>query len=87
MKKPLAWKWNDPVEGARWIFDLEDMEEIKRQDSGLIVPVKAGFCVECGIIVIDYNIDTIGRGYRTAKYNQFTGECFCQDCFVAEGDN
>ena len=80
MKKPIAWKWNDPVEEARWIFDLEDLEEIKRQDPGLIVPVKAGICSRCRCIAIDYNLDTVMRGYPVAHYDQMTGDLFCQNC-------
>lgn len=31
LKDPVAWKWNDPVEDARFIFDEDDMLDVERQ--------------------------------------------------------
>lgn len=35
----IAYKYEDPVEGARWVYDESDLNEIKRADPSLIVQV------------------------------------------------
>ena len=33
----VAWKYTDPTEEARWIFDEDEMDAIRAEDAGLIV--------------------------------------------------
>lgn len=33
----IAWKYNDPIERARWIYNMAEANEISRDDSGLLV--------------------------------------------------
>lgn len=33
----VAWKYADPTEGARWIYDREEADDVTREDPGLIV--------------------------------------------------
>ena len=35
----VAWKYTDPTEEARWIFDEDEMDAIRAEDAGLIVEV------------------------------------------------
>ena len=35
-KGAIAWKYNDPIEKARWVFTREDLTAIERQDRSLI---------------------------------------------------
>ena len=30
-KDPIAWKWNDPTEDARFVFDVEDLADLDRE--------------------------------------------------------
>jgi len=78
---PVAWKYNDPAEDARWVYDEGDLEDIERQDSGLIRRVKAHKCTKCGKVIIEYHIDTAMRGYEDAQFDQMTSEVYCEDCF------
>ncbi len=36
---PVAWKYADPTEDARWIYDASEADEIAREDSSLIIYV------------------------------------------------
>jgi len=36
----VAYKYQDPVEEAKWIYDPEEAREIEREDPGLIVWVE-----------------------------------------------
>lgn len=36
-KDAIAYKYNDPTEGARWIYDEGDLADIRREDPSLIV--------------------------------------------------
>jgi hypothetical protein len=35
----LAWKRQDPIETARWVFDEDDYHNIKNEDQSLLCPV------------------------------------------------
>lgn len=37
----IAYKYADPTEGARWVYDESDLSEIRSQDPSLIVEVEA----------------------------------------------
>lgn len=34
---PVAWKFADPTEGARWLYTVAEAHEVERQDPGLVV--------------------------------------------------
>lgn len=36
----IAYKYADPTEDARWIYDESDLAEIRREDPSLIVEVE-----------------------------------------------
>lgn len=36
----VAWKYADPTEDARWIYDADEAREIEREDPSLIEWVK-----------------------------------------------
>ncbi len=36
---PAAWKFTDPTEACRWIYDEDEAREIASEDPSLIVPV------------------------------------------------
>ena len=38
-KNAVAYKYADPIEDARWIYDAEDADAIRREDPSLIVMV------------------------------------------------
>ena len=35
-RDPIAWKYNDPTEDARFLFDESEVAEIEREDANLI---------------------------------------------------
>ncbi|QDV66170.1 hypothetical protein [Crateriforma conspicua] len=37
--EPIAWKWTDPTENGRFVFDESDVAEIAREDPNLLVRV------------------------------------------------
>lgn len=37
---PVAWKYTDPTEEARWVYDEADAESIAGEDNGLLVWVR-----------------------------------------------
>lgn len=37
----IAYKYADPTEGARWVYDQSDLAEIRKADPSLIVEVAA----------------------------------------------
>lgn len=37
----IAYKYADPTEGARWIYDESDLADIRREDPSLIIDVQA----------------------------------------------
>jgi hypothetical protein len=39
-RTPIAWKWNDPIESARFIFDRDEYDEIKHVDENLLVGIE-----------------------------------------------
>jgi hypothetical protein len=38
-RDPIAWKYNDPTEDARFLFDESEIAEIEREDASLIVRI------------------------------------------------
>jgi hypothetical protein len=38
----IAWKYADSTEGARWVYDPADLEEIEAADPSLIEPLYYG---------------------------------------------
>lgn len=36
----IAYKYADPTEDARWVYDESDLQEIRREDPSLIVMVE-----------------------------------------------
>lgn len=67
----IAWKMEDPTEGARWVYDFEDADEISRSDQGLLVwPPECTICAAADIntpgeVQIDYDRDRDGLPART----------------------
>lgn len=37
----IAYKYADPIEGARWVYDESDLADIGREDPSLLVSVEA----------------------------------------------
>ena len=33
----VAWKYNDPIEPARWVYDTDEARDIEGEDNSLIV--------------------------------------------------
>jgi hypothetical protein len=38
-RDPIAWKWNDPIEDARFLFDESEVSEIIAEDPRLVTRV------------------------------------------------
>lgn len=36
----IAYKYADPIEEARWVYDNEDLDEIRRADPSLLVDIE-----------------------------------------------
>lgn len=38
----IAYKYADPIEDARWVYDEADLRDIRREDPSLLVMVEEG---------------------------------------------
>lgn len=77
-KLPIAWKYPDPIEIERWVYDESDYIEITL-NGGMLLDVITYRCADCGKIIIESHPDTDFRDY---DYAMFIGnEPFCPDCF------
>lgn len=76
--KPIGWKYPDPTEDERWVYDEEDYREIKL-NGGEVLDVHSHECSACGEIVINYHIDTAFRDYDYVQFDN--GIPYCPPCF------